>query len=214
VLHPETKDFRAFPFAPGRSVRQECDMDEQGSAVTVVGEGLAEPEIVEMPQPLPLYAHDLFTRAEQYREAAQLIEDHGAGSSSLLFPTYFVLSHALELYLKAFLVSRGLTKGEIKRKEIRHSVFGLFQRCEQLDLPHIENLGHVAQQFEAMNNNFDFRYPTGYQLHLPTVEMCLPVVSELSNLLNPILNQAAIHAHLQWAADTRHLQGKKVRWSD
>lgn len=176
---------------------------------------LAADGVYEMPQPAPLYAADLLERADQYRRATKALSGlQPAPPYELAYPMYFSLAHALELYFKAFLVLHGMSKRATKGPEIRHSPLKLCNLCQEAGLAHIDLLEHMALQIEEMNSNFDFRYPTGDCLHLPTMSICLPVLDELHNTLEPIIVEARIRAHLQWAADTRHLQGKKIRWSD
>lgn len=181
----------------------------------MVGPSMAGDGVFEMSQPLPLYAHDLFQRADQYRRAAKILSEmQPEPPYNLAYPMYFSLSHALELYFKAFLVLHGMTKKETKQADIRHSPLKLYNLCQNAGLVHIDMLEHLALQIEEMNSDFDFRYPTGYRLHLPTMSLCLPVLDELHETLTPIISDARGLAQLQWAADTRHLQGHKIRWSD
>ena len=176
---------------------------------------LADDGIYEMPQPLPIYAYDLFERADQYRRATKVLSElQPEPPYKLGYPMYFSLAHALELYFKAFLVLHGMTKKDTRRSEIRHSPLKLCKLSQEAGLPVIEMLEHMSLQVEEMNSNFDFRYPTGFRLHLPTMSMCLPVLDELHDNLAPILTDARADAQLQWASDTRHLQGYKIRWSD
>jgi hypothetical protein len=175
----------------------------------------ADDGVFEMPQPLALYAFDLFERADQYRRATKVLSElQPEPPYGLAYPMYFSLAHALELYFKSFLVLHGMTKKETKRSEIRHSPLKLFNLSRGAGLARIDMLEHMALQIEEMNRDFDFRYPTGFRLHLPTMSMCLPVVDELHKALAPIIADARDRAQLQWSADTRHLQGHKIRWSD
>ena len=175
----------------------------------------ADDGVYEMPQPLALYAFDLLERADQYRRATKVLSElQPEPPYKLVYPMYFSLAHALELYFKAFLVLHGMTKKETRRSDIRHSPLKLCMLCHEAGLAHIDMLEHMALQIEEMNSNFDFRYPTGFRLHLPTMSMCLPVLDALHDTLAPVLADGKAKAQLRWASDTRHLKGQKIRWSD
>lgn len=176
---------------------------------------LGEGEVLEMPQPLSLYAFDLFERADQFRRATQVLAElQPTPPYKLAYPMYFALAHSLELYLKAYLVLQGMTKKETKQASIRHSPSKLCDLCYEQGMTRIDMLAHLALQIEEMNSAFDFRYPTGFILHLPTMGLCLPTLEELHNMLRPIVTNARAAGRMQWAADTRHLEGNKIRWSD
>lgn len=176
---------------------------------------LAGDGIYEMPQPLPIYAYDLLERADQYRKATKVLSElQPEPPYKLGYPMYFSLAHSLELYFKSFLVLHGMTKKETRSSDIRHSTLKLCKLCQEAGLAHIDMLEHMALQVEEMNSSFDFRYPTGFRLHLPTMSMCIPVLDDLHDALAPVLSAARVDAELQWASDTRHLRGYKIRWSD
>jgi len=53
----------------------------------------------EMLQPLGLFAGDLFARGIEYRDAFEILTVKNTGK--LLYASYFLLAHSLELFLKS-----------------------------------------------------------------------------------------------------------------
>lgn len=169
-------------------------------------------DIVEMPQPLGLYAGDLFNRGKQYLEAFKLL----SRSQDLPYPSYFCLAHSLELFLKAFLAAHGVTKNDLKAVGLRHSPEKLLEKCKEHGLPNIELLKELAERLQDMNSapTYDFRYPSGYVLHLPPVEQAISVMTSLCDAITAKIGSAALKANLQFASDTRTFRPKKIRWSN
>jgi|GEM_PF-1630814 len=168
-------------------------------------------DIVEMPQPLGLYAGDLFNRGKQYFEAFKLL----SRTQDLPYPSYFCLAHSLELSLKAFLAAHGVTKKTLK-ESFGHSPEKLLEKCKKHGLPDIELLKELAERLQDMNSapTYDFRYPSGYVLHLPPVEQAISAMTGLCDAITAKIGSAALKANLQFASDTRNLRPKKIRWSD
>lgn len=166
--------------------------------------------VVDMPQPLGLYADDLFERGKQYLSAFECLMKN----PNLPYPTYYSLSHTLELFLKAYLVAHGTDKKGIKDISIRHSVGKLLERCKEHNLPTVDHLSEMALRLEEMNSDYDFRYPTGYNLTLPDANECLLVITSFRAVIEPIIKNVAFRATVKFHNDTQHLKPQKIRWSD
>lgn len=174
---------------------------------------MSNDDILEMPQPLGIYAGELLERGKQYSHAfIRLVGDQT--EPDLPYPTYFLLSHSLELFLKAFLAAHGVGKAELKQHPIRHSVLKLRERCEQFGFPEVENLTTLVVKIDHMNSDYDFRYPTGYRLTVPRAQDCVPVIRELERAISPLIEHIVAHANMKFARDTLHLRPAKIRWSD
>jgi hypothetical protein len=171
-----------------------------------------EDDIEEMPPPLGLYAGEMLSRAKQYLEAFKVL----SGAQDLPYPTYFCLSHSLELFLKAFLASHGLSKKALKESSIRHNPEKLFEKCKEHGLADIDLLKELSERLQDMNSapTYDFRYPSGYILHLPPIEQAISILADLCGAITPQIESMASRANLNFASDTRHLRPKKIRWSD
>lgn len=172
----------------------------------------SSPEIIEMPQPLGFFAGELFDRAAEYLEA---FRDLAERDRELMYAKYFLLAHAMELFFKSYLAANGISKADLKSpKKFGHDLEKLFNKCVELKMPTVVHLDLFAREIHDKNRDFDFRYPTAYNLHIPSPKLCLEVMEPLHDVLKPIISKRRLRAQMDWTNDTRHLQGKKIRWSD
>jgi hypothetical protein len=167
--------------------------------------------IVEMPQPLGLFAADLMERANEF---LQVFERLSEDTDGIRHAAYFTLAHSLELFLKSYLAANGVSKEELCRRALGHNLRAIYDRCEMASFPKIDYLRDFAYSVHHTNGDYDFRYPTGYILTVPSPVHCLHIMKQLKLALEPLISQASVSAQLQWMGDTRHLKGKKIRWSD
>jgi hypothetical protein len=169
--------------------------------------------IEEMPQPLGIYAGEVRNRALEYWQAFQKLAADDGGD--LKYVNYFLLAHSLELMLKAFLHSQGVSKRDAKAHDVRHEPVALLDRCIALGLPAIPGLSDLAVAFREMNSDHDFRYPSGCNLHLPGYRLCTDIFEHLVEATAVPVSGAATDAQLRFVEETRHLKGKaRIRWSD
>ncbi|WP_147021428.1 hypothetical protein [Methylobacterium radiotolerans] len=163
----------------------------------------------EMPQPLGLFASDLYQRGSEFLSAANLVFRQAA---DLSYPGNYLLAHALELLLKSHLASCGTSKQSIKK--LGHDLTSIFTECISLGLPKINKLPDLVEHISVMNSDHDFRYPTGFDIMMPVSQSSVAIVGELKANIGRQVETARAASSLKFAADTRHLRGKKVRWSD
>ncbi|WP_315919645.1 hypothetical protein [Mesorhizobium sp. SP-1A] len=166
----------------------------------------------EMPQPLGLFSGDLFDRGSDYLSAFKALSQlsnlrHRHAES-------FLLTHSLELFLKSFLVAHGTRKSELGRKALRHNLSHILDECDRVPIPQVPMLRALCNQLSEMNSDFDLRYPSGYNLSIPKPDFSIPVADALITAIKPFVDNARVKAQLNYAADTRHLKGCKIRWSD
>lgn len=170
-------------------------------------------QYIDIPEPLELFAGQLLDRATQYLDAFEALSPR----DNLKFPTYFLCAHALELFLKAYLVaSRVATKKQIRdTREFGHKLVDLLDKCDAASMPNVPDLRLFTLAIFEMNKDFDFRYPTNYNLNVPSPAECLRVLRGLQDAIAPQINQKRVMANVQFASDYRHLRDKaKIRWSD
>lgn len=66
--------------------------------------------IIEMPQPLGLFAGQMCHRGAEYLEAFEIL----SANDLKYYPAYFLCSHWLELFLKSYLAASGLSKSKLR----------------------------------------------------------------------------------------------------
>lgn len=157
-----------------------------------------------------MFGGSMFDRGVQFLQAFAFLTENDDGKHVLA--SYYLLTHSLELLLKAHLASHGLEKKELKK--LGHQLSKIFARCKDEGLPEVCDLDLLVDHLGEMNQNDDFRYPSGYSLTLPRADEAQRVLRDLVSTIEVPIKNAAVTAMLQFAADTRHLNGKKIRWSD
>jgi len=128
----------------------------------------------------------------------------------------FYVHILLELFLKSFLAVSGVPKAKLRerRDKKHHNLPAFLNECEALSIPEVADLKVFTSTIYSMNEDFDFRYPTNYNLSVPEPAICLRVLSALRDAILPTISRERIYAEIQFAADTRNDRGKQVRWSD
>jgi len=171
--------------------------------------------IIEMPQPLGLFAGQLFDRGTEYSNAFDAL----VGTDSVprfCHASYFLCAHSLELFLKSYLAASGMSKTKLRepRNKKNHNLPAYLSECEARLIPSVLDLNDFTSALYAMNQDFDFRYPTNYNLSVPEPSICSRVLSALRDAILPTISRERIYAQIQFAADTRNDRDKQVRWSD
>lgn len=166
---------------------------------------------VEMPQPLALHAADLLARGSEYLEAFEVLTREEV--LRLQHARYFLLTHALELILKSYLALHGTTKKEI-RFDYGHDLNLIFHKCRSLGLADVENLGFLVEFLNEIGSFQGLRYPNRFRFMLPQPEECAEAIRGLIKAIDSKIYTAAVRALFQFSADTRHLRGKQITWSD
>jgi hypothetical protein len=107
--------------------------------------------------PLGIFGMQLFNDARAYLRAADiLIRDRSPGIDA---PTYFLMSHALELILKAYLVARG-GFGDDELRDLGHDIEWAYAQAASMGL-RLEDERTVAliRLLSDFHKSFVFRYP-------------------------------------------------------
>lgn len=165
--------------------------------------------IIEIPQPLGLYGRELYRRADEYVTAFEILTE--SSDTELAYPRYYLLTHAIELYLKSFLAAHEVTKLDLQHK-YKHQLKRSWKKCRALGLKEVPNLPELVKRMDLMNRHQDFRYPSGYNLQLPYASECMAVISQLQEAIkNPVMS-AGLKAEIRFHGEYRTYQ--KVRWAD
>ncbi|MBR1157168.1 hypothetical protein [Bradyrhizobium sp. JYMT SZCCT0428] len=139
-------------------------------------------DIIEMPQPLGLFAGQLFDRGTEYLDAFRILS-----SNDLKYhPAYFLCAHSLELFLKSYLAASGMPKAKLRapRNNKHHNLPAFLDECEAMSLPIVVDLKDFTSAIYSMNQDFDFQYPTGYDLSVPEPSICLRVLDALREAIS------------------------------
>lgn len=166
--------------------------------------------IVEMPQPLGIYASELYLRSSDFLDAVDTLVSARKDKHS--HACYALLLHALELSLKSFLAARQEPKKELKR--LGHNLAKLFDACVSMGLREDPVMRTFIEGVDDSHREHDFRYPTGFMLRVPRPDFSVGLLRKLNEAILPVIRRANSEDQLRFAEMTRDMKGKKIRWSD
>ncbi|WP_439370842.1 HEPN domain-containing protein [Bradyrhizobium sp. DASA03120] len=120
--------------------------------------------------------------AEAYLSAAKQL----TADLSHFSPKYFLLSHAIELAIKAYILAKGGCERETKR--IRHDLDAALARALELGLQPSEDLQKLVQRVAPAHRDYSFRYSSEPWTHiLPSADSFENTVAELINQVSAAL---------------------------
>lgn len=158
-------------------------MDEPASTTPAAD---AAPEIDRSP---PI---GVFLSGESFFQAAQHLQRScEAGDLRLRFtmPVYYLYCHALELTLKAFLRTKGISARRLASREFGHKLLALWEACVAEGLhSHPVAIAFAAQAIELLDpfaREFEFRYLKVGVQHLPTLPDVQSAVADLMAAVKP-----------------------------
>jgi hypothetical protein len=100
---------------------------------------------------------------------------------------YFAVGHAIELFLKSFLLARGLSEERI-RKELRHDLAKAAKLVTQFGL-RLPSPGRIVE-FSEYHRRQLFRYPLEPLLVIPSLVDLITIAEELEELVRDTLRKA------------------------
>jgi hypothetical protein len=129
-------------------------------------------------------AHQYLGDAVSYLSAAKLLDEHEGHFS----PKYFLLSHAIELALKAYILATGGT--EKQTKKIRHDLNLAWQKAVANGLrSNNSDLPKIIERIAPAHLDYSFRYNRSWSFILPQAEVFEAAVSDLINNVLLVLQQ-------------------------
>ena len=113
-------------------------------------------------QPTVTPAISTHSTARGFKESAKIIilsEHSGRGTQVRFFPSvHLLMGFATELYLKAFLIDRGLSETELSRRPYGHNLDVLFERAKELDLKSSVEVATVISHLNPGHSTYRYRY--------------------------------------------------------
>jgi len=107
----------------------------------------------------PLLDHQHLELAEEFYEAFRKLPPNGPSGIPINWPRYFMLCHATELALKAFLLAHGWTEQQIRAQGVRHDVTKLLTEAVALGLKIGPLAHHELELLSQAHEEFWHRYP-------------------------------------------------------
>lgn len=164
--------------------------------------------VVRLPQPLGLYAGDLLRRSQEFGAAFGTLDVRP--DSGLHYPAYYLLSHATELALKAFLAARGTDKSSLKKLD--HNLKRIANRALQANLPVVDMFDLMIERLNNLNKEHSLRYPAWRFFDFPMPSECSTVLSSLQEAIRPTVDNAATRGRFE--AWKQHPPPAQYVWID
>ena len=84
---------------------------------------------------------------------------HENDTAHLMGPFYYMVSHAFELFTKAFLLWRGVSHKELRSRDFGHNISALVHRAKELGLQIEDEYIPLIETMENLNKDHMQRYP-------------------------------------------------------
>jgi hypothetical protein len=128
------------------------------------------------------------TDAKAYLAAAILLAPHEGANLAIYSPILFLLSHAIELALKAFILAAGGTRRQLRLQQVRHNLLRLSKKASELgcdlvrdDVEIAEIIG-ILHPFHAEHR---FRYRQSGYAKYPAASEVISAVKKLVAAIEP-----------------------------
>jgi hypothetical protein len=143
-------------------------------------------------RPAHASAINLIQDAKSYLKAAVVV-NQADKRSFFSPPSYFLVCHAIELALKAFLAAHGTSERTLRRK-LGHNLLGLYEAALKYDFkPADDDFSELVDWLHPYHQEHVFRYrPSDDELIL------LPAPTYVAELLEPIFG------HIECVVRTKH----------
>jgi len=144
-----------------------------------------------------------FRTGNQYRQAAiecggrfrdPLVASNEAETWGILHdPVCNLIGHAVELYLKAFLLATGKSAKDLAKRDLGHNLMNLFKASEpeglKLDADHVDALASLSQEYGEAP--YIFRYPGLGKRNLNFLHGLFDLMDALRDAAFPTVNYRA-----------------------
>jgi len=107
------------------------------------------------------------------------LRDDGTPVKLTAVPFYFLLSHALELFLKAALLKRGYVPADLKRFDTRHNLMALLDLLKKKGMSVSAESAAIVEGLSPQHQHHLLRYHLLMNPFMPAPTKLWPVLDEL-----------------------------------
>ncbi len=107
------------------------------------------------------------------------LRDDGSPAKLTAIPFYFLVSHAIELFLKSALLKRGYAPADLKRLESRHNLRALLELLKKKGLPVSTEAASIIEGLSPQHGRHLLRYHLLINPFMPPPTVLWPVLDEL-----------------------------------
>jgi hypothetical protein len=125
--------------------------------------------------------------ARSYLDAARLIESIEEHQPALFSPIYFLLCHAIELVLKAYILASGVTEAKLRQQKIRHNLDELRNLAVSLGYSPSKKINAVIDLLAPHHADYSFRYrKPGYKSY-PRIDEAIKSLETMLAQIHPLV---------------------------
>ena len=144
-------------------------------------------------KPLQLVAAGFIDDAEEYVESARQLVAIKGGTRRWSGPIYFLLGHAMELALKAYLAASGVSMGTLRRR-IGHDLKLALRRAQEHGYVPTDAFTELAQWLAPYHLDHFFRYRKGNGSHqLPAASEAAEIIADAINAIERYVREKMCH---------------------
>ena len=149
--------------------------------------------------------------AREYFDAAGQVQQPARSELDVLrqrvcFPAYFLVGHAIELALKAFLLGRGMTVEVLKRRPYQHSLTNILSEARRRKLGQVVKLSKTevfaVQTLDSCYSAKEFEYAATGLRRLPHYAVVYDTADRLIGGLHPYCWRLASNPSLKRSANS------------
>jgi hypothetical protein len=145
----------------------------------------AETETAMTGRPTELVGMGYLTDAKAYLKAGNALSQ---SDIELYSPVYFLLCHAIELSLKAFILASGGSERELKQQDTRHHLNVLRDRARALGYQSAnEKTDEVIEMLVPYHSNHSFRYRDPGYASFPIIADTIEVLTSMLDEISPLV---------------------------
>jgi hypothetical protein len=114
------------------------------------------------------------------------LDDTGRPINLIAVPVYFLVSHSVELFLKAALLKRGFPEETLKKYSYRHNLAALMKEIQEKKVPISKDTIFVVERLSDQHQAHLLRYASffgeGQNIYWPPFDVIFTALDELLSL--------------------------------
>jgi hypothetical protein len=126
--------------------------------------------------------------AAEYGFAARILYE--SQHTRVASPQYLLISQAIELYLKAFIVIHSGSADLVQGARIRHNLQGLLAMAEKLGFAECsEEARELIIALQPLHKSHYFRYRNMIRVPWPSVRVAVSALDGFANAISPVISK-------------------------
>lgn len=122
-----------------------------------------------------------FWESAKHLDTTMEKRENGSPAKLTSIPFYFLISHAVELFLKSALLKRGFTEDDLKKHNYRHNLRLLLKALQEKGVSVTPETVNMINNLHSQHENHALRYDAllGKTIYLPPSSLMDSMLEEL-----------------------------------